>query len=156
MNRFEIIARIHSARAAHKEWVARAEALVAGLPLNKNQVPVLPTNCVFGQWYYGPGQALRRLPTYKAIEGPHDELHKTYMEIFQLLYEEPNVSALGKMFGKKKRLKKQQQEKAASLIPTLRKQSEQVCLMLDHLEDQVMQLAAKKKKEPESHRIDLP
>jgi len=49
----DVISKVHNARAAHKAWVARAEALVAGMPLEKEQVPMLPTECIFGQWYYG-------------------------------------------------------------------------------------------------------
>jgi len=140
----EIIAHIQNARAAHKAWVARAEGLVAGLPLEKEQVPVLPTDCMFGQWYYGPGQILRRLPAYKALEAPHDALHKTYMKIFQLLYDAPDVSALGRLFGQARRLRKERLEQARALLPTLRQQSEEVCALLDTLEDQVAQAARRK------------
>lgn len=134
----EIISRIQSARAAHKAWVARAEGLVAGLPLEKEQVPVLPTDCIFGQWYYGPGQMLRRLPAYKALERPHDELHKTYMKIFQLLFDEPDIPALSRLFGQAGRARKERRRQAEALLPVLRQQSEEVCALLDTLEDQVI------------------
>lgn len=140
----EIIEQIRNARAAHKAWVARAEGLVAGLPLEKEQVPVLPTDCSFGQWYYGPAQVLRRLSAYKTLEAPHDALHKTYMTIFQLLYDEPEMSALGRLFGRARRLREEQREEARALLPLLRQQSEEVCELLDTLEDQVMQAARRK------------
>jgi len=137
----DVIAQLQNARAAHKAWVARAEALVAGMPLEKELVPVLPTDCIFGQWYYGSGQMLRRLPAYKALEKPHDTLHRTYMEIFKLLYTEPEVSALGKMFGKAKKLKAEQQQQAEKLIQPLHYLSEEVCDILETLEQQVREAA---------------
>ena len=40
----EVLEKIRNARSAHKAWVAKAEALVAGIPLEKEQVPLLPTD----------------------------------------------------------------------------------------------------------------
>ncbi len=149
----DIISRLHNARAAHKAWVARAEALVAGMPLDKEQVPVLPTDCIFGQWYYGSGQMLRRLPAYAALEKPHDELHKTYMQIFKLLYDEPDVSAIGRLFGRARKLKAEQMRRAEKLLPRLRAQSEELCGILETLEDQVMRAASKKKRDTISQTL---
>ncbi len=141
----DVVARLHNARAAHKAWVARAEGLVAGLPLEKEQVPMLPTDCIFGQWYYGSGQMLRKLPAYKALEKPHDKLHQTYMQIFKLLFDEPDVSALGRLFGQAKKAKAAQIKQAEKLIPPLRALSDEVCDILENLEIQVMSAARKQR-----------
>ncbi len=140
----EIVERIHKARAAHKAWVTRAEALVAGLPLDRELVPVLPTDCEFGRWYYGPGQMLRRLPAYREIEPAHDALHKTYMRIFQLLYDEPDVSRLGRLFGQARRQRRDRLQQAQELLPVLRKQSEEMGAILDALEEQLLRAARKR------------
>jgi len=142
----DVVSQLHNARAAHKAWVARAEALVAGMPLEKEQVPLLPTDCIFGKWYYGSGQMLRRLPAYKALEKPHDKLHQTYMKIFRLLFDEPDVSALGRLFGQTKKAKAAQIKQAELLISTLRGLSDEVCDILETLETQVMNAAQKQKK----------
>ena len=141
----DVVSRLHNARASHKAWVARAEALVAGMELEKEQVPMLPTDCIFGQWYYGSGQMLRKLPAYKALEKPHDQLHRTYMQIFRLLFDEPDVSALGRLFGKSKKAKAEQIKQAEKLIPPLHALSDEVCDILENLETQVMTAAKKQK-----------
>ncbi len=151
----DVVSELHNARAAHKAWVAHAEALVAGMPLEKKQSPILPTDCTFGQWYYGPGQMLRRLPAYKALEKPHDKLHQTYMKIFKLLFEEPDISALGRLFGQAKKAKAAHVKEAELLIPALRDLSDEVCGVLENLEIQVMSAARKEdlRKTTESMQI---
>ena len=140
----EVVTQIRNARGAHKSWVAKAEALVAGIPLEKEQVPLLPTDCIFGKWYYGEGHALRSLPAYKLIEKPHDQLHKTYMEIFQCLFNEPDIGAWGRLLGKDKKIKAEQIAQAKALLPKLTKLSEAVCDTLEQLEGQLVAAAKKK------------
>ena len=141
----ETLIQIRNARGAHKAWVAKAEALVAGIPLEKDQVPLLPTDCIFGKWYYGEGHVLRKLPAYKKLEKPHDKLHKTYMQIFKLLFDEPDTGALGRLFGKAKKLKAEQVHQAKELLPTLIELSDTVCDTLEELEEQ-LETAAKKQR----------
>jgi len=129
----DIIPHIDDARLAHMRWVARAEALVEGLPLDKSQVPVLSTDCKFGQWYHGKGHALHFLTSYVGIDAPHRALHKTYQNIFKILYAEDDRSLLGKLFGSSKEYEKERYEEAAALIPRLRSESELVMKALDLL-----------------------
>ncbi|MDX8377803.1 MAG: CZB domain-containing protein [Mariprofundales bacterium] len=138
INLNNIIERLNKARVAHLRWVARAEGLVEGLPLAKEQVPVLSTDCDFGTWYHGEGIVLRSLTSYTALDPKHQALHKTYMQIFKLLYGEDDRSALGKMFGSSKLYKKQQVEKAAILIPKLQMESRTLLDGLDLLEREVI------------------
>ncbi|MEA3410583.1 MAG: CZB domain-containing protein [Pseudomonadota bacterium] len=105
MQKEDAMKRIRAAKSAHLQWRARAQALVAGLPMDDSKVPVMHTDCKFGQWYYGDGQELGSLDSYRAIEVPHEILHGVYMKIFKALHEEDERSALAKLFGKKSKHK---------------------------------------------------
>ncbi len=141
----DVIGKIHQARARHKAWVAHAEALARGVPLDGEKAPVLPTDCAFGQWYYGEGQMLRRLDEFRRIEEVHDELHKTYMEIVALLFNEPDVSMLGRLTGEARKLKAENKEKAQRMIGLLRHISEELDAALDKLEQRLRQIALGKR-----------
>ncbi len=132
-----IIEHIENARLAHLRWVARAEGLVNGLPLDKDQVPVLPTDCGFGQWYNGDGRGLRALSSYSGLEVPHANLHHTYQQIFKLLYGEDDRSLLSKWFGSSKAYHDERLEEAAALLPRLRADSKVLLQGLDLLEREV-------------------
>ena len=153
----EAIEQLRAARAAHKAWVSRAEALVEGIPLEQNQVPMFPTDCAFGKWYYGPGQQLSKVAGFKEMETPHDALHKVYRKIFKLLIEEPNSSALGRLFGKARKAKAKQVEQAAALLPELRDLSDQMTYLLENVENSLNNLAKRKhaKPVPSNDVIDL-
>lgn len=51
-------------------------------------MPVIHTDCAFGQWYYGDGQDLDSMNTFREIEEPHERLHEAYMRIFKAMSEE--------------------------------------------------------------------
>lgn len=125
---------VRDARKAHKAWVERAEALVRGLPLEKEQVPVLPTDCELGKWYYGEGQELQDLESFRALEPVHDELHHIYMEIFRLLFGEPEISLLDRWLGREREVKERQRRQAEALLPRLRARSETIVHLLTQLE----------------------
>lgn len=154
----DILERLRNARSAHKAWVSRAEAMVEGIPLEENQVPMFPTECVFGQWYYGDGQQLKRLAGFRELEQPHEELHKVYMRIFKLLYDEPDTSTFGRLLGKARRAKQKQVEEAAALIPQLRALSDQMTTILEQMEDRLttLQKKAAKPKQLDPTSKDVP
>jgi len=77
------------------------------------------------------------------MEKPHDELHRVYMNIFKLLFNEPEVSMLGKMFGQSKKAKAEQLKQAEALFSKLQLISENVCDILEQLEAQLIQAAGK-------------
>jgi hypothetical protein len=81
MKKEEIIKKLISAKVSHHVWRSYARALVSGLPIDKQKVPVLHTHCDFGKWYYGDGQLLSSLPAFQAIEAPHRKLHSEYLKI---------------------------------------------------------------------------
>lgn len=129
--------RLNKARMAHLRWVANAESLLAGLPLDKAQVPILPTDCVFGTWYHGEGWALRGLSAYAALNSPHEALHATYREIFVLLYGEDDRSSFAKLFGSKKDYKAGKVEEAKVFLPRLKIESKVLIRAIEILEHEL-------------------
>lgn len=119
MTKKEILNQLRAAKTAHIQWRSYAQALISGLPVEQDQVPVIHTQCKFGQWYYGSGQNLSSLPGYEAIEAPHEILHQVYMKIFKVLFAEDDRSAFSKLFGSKSKLNKKRQDEADALMQNL-------------------------------------
>ena len=113
------MSQLRSAKSAHIQWRSYAQALVAGIPVEQDHVPVIHTTCKFGKWYYGEGQKLSSLSSYGAIETPHETLHQIYMKIFKLLFGEDNRSTLQKMFGSSAKIKQGNQAEAESFMKQL-------------------------------------
>jgi len=103
MNKQEIIHKLHTAKRDHLAWVGRAELLTQGIPIEKDQIPVLHTDCNFGRWYYDEGQVLMVFKEFKEIEEVHKALHKAYAQVFKLITEEENASMFSKLLGIAKR-----------------------------------------------------
>ena len=85
---------IDVARMSHERWVKRAQHLVEGLPVDKHFIPLEPTECGFGRWFYGEiGSALRKLDPYKElfdqIEYYHNRLHEIYKIIYTIYFVKP-------------------------------------------------------------------
>ena len=116
MNKKEILSQLRLAKSAHIQWRSYAQALVAGIPVEQDHVPIIHTSCKFGKWYYGPGQQLSSLSSYGAIDTPHEMLHQIYMKIFKLLFGEDDRSAFKKLFGSNAKLKQEHQEEAEQLM----------------------------------------
>lgn len=131
---------LKKARVAHLRWVERAEALVGGKALEKEQVPVLPTECEFGQWYLTGGSELRLLGSYQAIELPHELLHGIYAQIFELLFGKDTRSTLSRLFGSRKQLRQQQQEEAEKLLLRLKSQSRILLEAIDRLQQDIEEM----------------
>jgi len=119
MNKKEIINTLHAAKAAHMQWRARAQALVAGISADKDHVPVMYTDCKFGKWYYGEGQKLSNFPAFRGLEDPHEQLHLVYMEIFKHLFGPDHRSGWSKLFGTKRAYREQEMAAAEDLLPRL-------------------------------------
>ena len=119
MDKATLMQQLRAAKSAHIQWRARAQALVSGLELDENSVPVLHTDCKFGKWYYGHGQVLSHIPSYREIDEIHERLHLTYMTIFKTLFGDDDRSKLSKLFGSSKKHDKTKLKKAASILPEL-------------------------------------
>lgn len=142
MDRKDLLARLRASRAAHIQWRSYAQGLLAGLPLEQEKVPVLHTDCRFGQWYYGDGQALAHLPTYQAIEGPHDTLHAIYACIVETLFgERGRPGFLARLFGRTKSADARRQADAEALMDKLIGVSETLLAALDLLEKEINALS---------------
>ena len=136
MDKLEIITTLKLAAISHRAWFSNAQALIEGIPLDKDKVPVSALECEFGKWYYGEGRKLKVLPGFQEIEEAHEKLHATYMEIFTLLYgkETGKPSFFSKLMGtaQKAVAAKREAAKAKSLI--LRDHSDEVIDKMEELQ----------------------
>ena len=140
MDKKEIIANLRKAKTAHIRWRSYAQALVSGVPLEEDRVPVIHTDCEFGRWYFGDGQALAGLKSFQGIAVPHEQLHAVYMEIFKLLFEEENIGLLRRLIGKKGRTSESRKRAAQSLLDEMLRISERLIGHIDSLEKEIMQM----------------
>jgi hypothetical protein len=141
MTKKEALNMLYAARSAHIQWRARAQALVAGIPIEKEHVPISYTDCKFGRWYYGDGQQLSALlRSYRGIEEPHEKLHIVYMQIFNALYGEDNLSMLEKLFGAAKKHKAEKISLVERLLPQLIHISHTLLEAIDILEKEILSL----------------
>lgn len=141
MDRHEILKRLRLAKSAHLQWRARAQALVSGVELDDEKIPVIHTDCKFGQWYYGEGQDLASLETFQAIEKPHEILHAVYMKIFKSLHGEDKRSMVQKLFGKKIDFKQQQLDQAKVHLSELIEISKTLLEAIQHLESEIKSMS---------------
>ena len=139
----DTIKQLRAARASHKAWLVRAEALVNGLPVNKEQVPVVATECEFGKWLYGAGSRLQEFSVFAQMEASHSALHRVYGEIFELLFEEPK--GMGKLFGQSKKVTKKKHLEAEMLLPRLQSYYDEIIELLNTLEKDYLALKAQPK-----------
>ena len=142
-----ILQQTNSAKIAHVRWVKRADHLISGLPVEKEFIPLEPTSCAFGQWFYSQGSQLRTLDSLRdileKIEKYHDELHDTYGKIYKIYFMMPqNRSFLQKLmtFNSKDVTKKEQKE-AEEHYKFLEETSETLLFLVDQLEVAVKKLS---------------
>ena len=140
----EIIHKLRKAKMAHKRWVGHASAMIEGIPVEKDQVPINYTDCVFGTWYYDEGQNLSSLDEFKEIEQPHTDLHVIYMEIFKILFGQKKRSIFAKMLGKSAKLSEQDRQLARAKFRTLEEVSKHIVEKLDALEKRLKTMGEEK------------
>lgn len=134
MTKKEIIQQLRAAKAAHIQWRAYAQAIVGGFSVDQNHVPVIHTNCRFGQWYYGKGQILSHIAAYGTIDGPHAMLHQIYMEIYKLKFSKTQRS----WFKSKAKIEHEAQEKCDELMKNLITVSETLLESISMVEQEVI------------------
>jgi hypothetical protein len=139
MDKKQVINHLRAAKSAHIKWRSYAQAIVAGLPIKEDQVPVIHTDCAFGKWYYGPGQKLSSLPGYHAIETPHEALHSIYMQIFRLLFETEEVSFFQKLIGTGRK-RDDRREQFNALLNSLLDMSKTLLAAIELLEQEVLHM----------------
>ena len=110
MTKHIVLEHLRAAKTAHIKWVQKAKLLINGVDISKDAIPVDPTECKFGKWFYSDGQILNALSNnplecMQQIEMLHFNLHDTYLKIFTILFsEEKKISFFAKFFGKKSTL----------------------------------------------------
>jgi len=145
MNKSETVEHLHSAKKAHVKWVQRAKALIEGLPIEKDAIPVDCTECKFGQWFYGEGQNLNAIPGMDClheIETLHFSLHDMYMKIFKVYFGEMNRSFFSKLFNMKKKVSDSDKEIAREYYNQLLDISNQLLEVIDKLERRLHAMTA--------------
>jgi hypothetical protein len=137
MEKESTLEHLRNAKKAHIRWVQRAKALVEGLPVEKEQIPLNSTECAFGEWYYGEGQSIGLMPgmdSFKEIEQGHFELHDVYMKIFKIYYSDANLSFFAKLLGKKKKVSHDDQQIAQDYYEQLKTVSEKLLTTIERVE----------------------
>lgn len=137
MNKEDTLNHLRNAKKAHITWVQRAHALIEGLPIEKEQVPVGCTECKFGLWFYGEGQSLGMIPNMdclKEIEKLHFELHDVYMKIFKIYFSDEDRSFFSKFFGTRKKVTSFNQEITKDYYGQLKAVSEKLIYGIERLE----------------------
>jgi len=137
MNKMEAVQQLRSAKRAHLSWVMKANALIQGIPLDKEQVPVKSTECKFGQWYHSVANDLIFVPGFHEIEQPHDKLHSIYQDIFTLLIPEEKKGVIARLLGSQPEVSEKNKEKAKLLFQSLKEQSDRVIEYLDKMEQEI-------------------
>ena len=95
-----VLAQIRMAKSAHMRWRSYAQAIISGVEIEENKVPVRYTDCTFGKWYYGEGQKiLGHLDAYQAIATPHKVLHAIYERIYRTIHN-PEKKGLSRLWSK--------------------------------------------------------
>ena len=147
MTAASILQQTSDAKIAHVRWVKRAEHLISGLPVEKEFIPLEPTSCVFGKWFYSQGSQLRRLDSLKEvmaqIEKYHDELHDTYGKIYKIYFLLPNNRSLWHkiLTFNSKEVTKAEQKEAEDYYKHLKQTSDTLLFFVDELEKKVKQLS---------------
>ena len=137
MNKEVTLKHLHAAKKAHVSWVSKARALIEGLPVQKEQIPIDCTSCKFGEWFYSDAQALKAIPGMeylREIEELHFDLHDVYMKIFKIYFDESNLSFISKLFGSKKKVSEAEHIIAETYYQELRKISKKLVELIDRLE----------------------
>ena len=138
MDKKQIINQLRAAKSAHIKWRSYAQAMVAGIPVSQEQVPVIHTDCAFGKWYYGGGQMLSTLESFSAIEVPHENLHAIYIELYKRINGLEMPGKVAKLKGKHK--KPDLQEELHSLLHSLIEMSKTLLTAIELLEQEVMRM----------------
>jgi hypothetical protein len=140
MDKIDILKNIRAARRAHVIWVDRAKALVNGLEITKDQIPLDVTSCDFGKWFYCDGQILLSIFTEEAIktlENKHKELHDIYMKIFKIYFNTSDFSFWEKLLKKKKRISAGDEHNALAYVRNLEEVSSELISYLNIIEKKI-------------------
>ncbi len=129
---------LRRAKGAHIKWRAYAQALVSGVAVDEEKIPVEHTNCAFGKWYHNEGkEQLGHLAGYEAIYTPHEMLHEIYKQIFNVLHSEGATGVFKRLFSSKASREHQRLGIARTYMEELVGVSETLLKALDILEQEI-------------------
>lgn len=137
MEKSDVLRSIRSARRAHVIWVDRAKALVNGLEVKKEQIPLEVTECDFGKWFYCDGQILLSIFTEEAVKKldyKHKELHDIYMKIFKIYFSVKKRSLWAKLLKRKKKITANDEYNALVYLRNLEEISDELISYLNIME----------------------
>ncbi len=133
----DALEKLRKAKGAHIKWRAFAQALVAGVPVDEDKIPVEHTSCAFGKWYHGEGKLkLGHLPSYEGIYTPHEMLHEIYKQIFDVLHTK-DPGGLRSLFTSRISRENERMELARRYMEELVGVSETLLKALDILEEEI-------------------
>lgn len=142
VNKKEALDKLRRAKGAHIKWRAYAQALVSGVVVDEDKIPVEHTSCAFGQWYHHKGKImLGHLASYDSIYTPHEMLHEIYKRIFHVLHSEGSSSIFKKLFSLKSAREHERLELARSYMEELVGVSETLLKALDILEREIGEIS---------------
>ena len=140
MEKLDVLKNIRSARRAHVIWVDKAKALVNGLTVTKDQIPLEVTSCEFGKWFYCDGQILLSIFTedaIKTLENKHKELHDIYMKIFKIYFNTSDFSFWEKLLKKKRKVSAADEHNALAYVRNLEEVSNELISYLNIIEKKI-------------------
>jgi len=141
INKKEALDKLRKAKGAHIKWRAYAQALVSGVSVDEDKIPVEHTSCAFGQWYHNDGKLmLGHLVSYDSIYTPHEMLHEIYKRIFHVLHSEGSSGIFKKLFSSKGARENERLELARNYMEELVGVSETLLTALDILEQEIREL----------------
>lgn len=137
LGKHKLMGRLRKARAAHMRWRAYAQALLSGVQVTDDKIPVKHTDCAFGQWYHSLGkEELGDLDSYEGIAVPHQMLHEVYEKIYDIMHAE-SPTGLKSLFTNRDKLEQEKLVKARNHMNELIGISEVLLQSLDLLEQEI-------------------
>jgi len=146
MEKSDVLKSIRSARRSHVIWVDRAKALVNGLKIRENQIPIEVTECSFGKWFYCDGQILLSLFTEEAVKtlgDKHNDLHDAYMKIFKIYFPTTKRSFLAKLLKRKPKISANDEYNALVYLKELEEVSSELVSYLNIMEKKLSSIDEK-------------
>jgi hypothetical protein len=141
VNKKVALDKLRKAKGAHLKWRAYAQALVSGVSVDDDKIPVEHTSCAFGIWYHGEGkQKLGHLSSYDSVYTPHEMLHEIYKQIFELLHSKDSAGVFKKLFSSKEDRENERLILARGYMEELVGVSETLLQALDILEQEIREL----------------
>ena len=142
----DILKSIREARSSHVQWVDYAKALVNGLDITKEQIPLEVTTCEFGKWLYSDGHILLSIfkeEVIEKLESKHKALHDSYLKIFKIYFNPSKLSFWDRVLMRQKRISATQEHLAIQYFIQLEKISFELISFLNLIEKKISSIDEK-------------